>query len=79
MDFCNVAQPDGITVDDAGNLYSSSTNGVEVFRQSGTTFGSFPVSEQPANVAFGGSDRRTLFITARKGLYSVKLNVPGAP
>ena len=77
--FCNVAQPDGITVDDAGNVYSSSTSGVEVFAPSGTKLGSIPVAEQPANVAFGGPDRRTLFITARKGRYSVKLNVPGSP
>jgi len=37
------------------------------------------VPEQPANCAFGGADRKTLFITARTGLYKVALNVPGLP
>jgi gluconolactonase len=78
-DFAPVTAPDGITIDDAGNVYSSSSNGVQVFRPDGTKLGSIPVAEQPANVAFGGPDRKTLFITARTGLYSVKLNVPGPP
>lgn len=79
QDFATVASPDGITVDDAGNVYSSSSTGVQVFRPNGTKLGSIAVAEQPTNVAFGGPDRKTLFITAQKGLYSVKLNVPGPP
>ena len=31
-----------------------------------------------ANVSFGGPDHRTLFITASKGLYAVRLRVKGA-
>ncbi len=79
QDFATVASPDGITVDDAGNVYSSSSTGVQVFGPTGTKLGLIAVPEQPTNVAFGGPDRRTLFITAQKGLYGVKLNVPGPP
>lgn len=70
---------DGMAVDDAGNLYLTTVNGIEVFAPNGDPWGVLPVPEQPANCAFGGADRRTLFITARTGLYSVKLNVPGLP
>lgn len=71
--------PDGIAVDDAGNLYAATTAGVEVFKPDGTRVGAITVPMQPANVAFGGADRRTLYITARTGLYSTRANVPGPP
>ena len=32
----------------------------------------------PANCTFGGADGRTLYITARTGLYEVRLTIPGA-
>lgn len=70
---------DGIAVDDAGNLYLTTANGVEVYAADGTSWGTITVPEQPANCAFGGADRKTLFITARTGLYSVDLVVPGLP
>jgi gluconolactonase len=71
--------PDGIAVDDAGNLYATVNAGVEVFRPNGTRIGLIPVPKQPANCGFGGVDRRTLYITARTSLYRVVLNVPGPP
>lgn len=70
---------DGMAVDDAGNLYLTTGAGVEVYREDGTPWGTIAVPEQPANCTFGGADRKTLFITARTGLYRVDLNVPGLP
>jgi gluconolactonase len=69
---------DGMAVDCAGNLYVTAGS-VRVFDPEGGELGSISVAEQPANVAFGGSDRRTLYITARAGLYAIQLNVPGYP
>jgi gluconolactonase len=37
------------------------------------------VPEQPANLAWGDGDWRTLYITARTSLYRLRLNVPGIP
>lgn len=70
---------DGMAVDDAGNLYLTTGAGIEVYDDTGVLWGVLAVPEQPANCAFGGPDRRTLFITARTGLYRVELAVPGKP
>jgi gluconolactonase len=70
---------DGMAVDDAGNLYVTTSGGVVVLDASGKALGTISVPEVPANCTFGGAARRTLFITARKGLYSIELNVPGLP
>jgi len=67
---------DGMTLDEKGNLYLA-RNVVHVFSPDGTSIATIEVPEAPSNVCFGGKDRRTLFITARKGLYSVPMNVRG--
>jgi gluconolactonase len=71
--------PDGMAVDDAGDLYVATKAGVQVFRPEGTSRGTIEVPEQPSNCAFGGADRRTLYITARTSVYRVSLDVPGPP
>jgi gluconolactonase len=70
---------DGMAVDDAGNLYLADTGGVDVFDKTGKALGTITLAEQPANCTFGGADRRTLYITARTGLYALVTNVPGLP
>jgi gluconolactonase len=69
--------PDGMAVDDAGNLFVATGSGIEVFAPDGARWGVIPVPRIPANCAFGGEDGRTLFITAREGLYRVTLANPG--
>ena len=67
---------DGMTLDEKGNLYLT-RNVVHVFSPDGQLITQIDVPEAPANACFGGKDRKTLFITARKGLYSLKMNVRG--
>ena len=67
---------DGMTLDEQGNLYLS-RGVVHVYGPEGKNLATIEVPEAPANVCFGGKDRRTLFITARKGLYSIRMNVRG--
>lgn len=67
---------DGMTRDERGNLYLA-RNVVHVYSPEGKAITTIEVPEPPANVCFGGKDRKTLFITARKGLYAVRMNVRG--
>ncbi len=68
---------DGMTLDNQGNLYMSS-GGVSVWStKTGQLIGVIPVPEGPANVAFGGPDHSTLYITARTGFYSIPTLVKG--
>ena len=76
--FCNMGS-DGVTLDSKGNLYLTGGNGVTVFDPSGNQILTIQVPEKwNANVTFGGKDRKTLFITASTGLYSIRTNVKGA-
>jgi len=68
---------DGMTVDVKGNLYT--THGkVHVYSADGKKLETIDVPEGPANVTFGGDDYKTLFITAKTSLYSVRMKNAGA-
>jgi len=69
---------DGMTLDTAGNLYLTG-KGVIVFDKAGKQIDQIDVPERwTANVCFGGKDKQTLFITASKGLYSIRVQHRGA-
>ena len=67
---------DGMTIDNKGNIYLT-TNAVAVYNKKGEKIETIKVPEGPANVTFGGKDKKTLFITARTSLYSVRMRVKG--
>jgi gluconolactonase len=69
---------DGMAVDCAGNVYVGTQGGVEVYSPAGMMLGIVPTGES-SNATFGGTDRRTLFVTSRAVLKSVTLGVPGLP
>jgi len=74
--FCKLGS-DGMTIDDEGNVYLTG-KGVTVFDKAGKQIEHIAIEEPwTANVCFGGKDRQTLFITAGKGLYAVRLRVKG--
>jgi len=77
--FCKIDKggPDGIRVDADGRVWSSAGDGVHIFDPMGKLIGKILVPESPANLCFGGEDGKTLLITARKSLYSIKTNVTG--
>lgn len=83
--FCTLQQPegvdntggDGLTIDQQGNLYITSKLGLQVYNPAGKLLGIIEFPEQPANVCFGGKDMKTLYVTARTGLYTVPMEVRG--
>jgi gluconolactonase len=68
--------PDGMKVDAQGNLYCSGPGGLWVFSPDGKHLGTIKPPETPANCGWG-DDGKSLYITARTGLYRIKLPVAG--
>jgi gluconolactonase len=68
---------DGIKVDQAGNLFVSGPGGAWVISPEGKHLGTIVAPELPANFAWGDADGRTLYMTARTGLYRIRVNIPG--
>jgi gluconolactonase len=64
---------DGLKVDDRGNLFVSGPGGIWVLSAVGKHLGTIAGPELAANFAFGDQDGRTLYITARTGLYRLRL------
>ena len=68
---------DGMTIDKKGNLYLTG-KGVTVFDPSGKQIVNISIDEPwTANVCFGGKDLKTLFITASKSVYTLRMKVKG--
>ena len=68
---------DGLKVDRQGHLFATGPGGVWVIAPDGTHLGTIQPDEVPANVGWG-EDRRTLYMTARTGLYRIRLTTEGA-
>lgn len=69
--------PDGLKLDAAGNLYCTGPGGVWVFSPDGKHLGTIRPPEVPANCHWGDADGKTLYMTARTGLYRIRLNAVG--
>jgi gluconolactonase len=69
---------DGMALDSEDRVYITTVTGVQVFDAAGKYLGTIKAARQPANVAFAGTDKGTLYITAREGLYRVKTLAKGA-
>jgi gluconolactonase len=77
--FASPGSTDGMGMDCAGNLYVASGMQVHVFAPDGHELYAIDVAQTPSNVAFGGADRKTLYVTAGSGLYAIDLEIPGLP
>jgi gluconolactonase len=69
--------PDGMRLDRAGNLYVTGPGGLWVWDSDGHRLGTIMLPEQPANLAWGDADLKTLYITATTSLYKLKTNATG--
>jgi gluconolactonase len=69
--------PDGMKVDQAGNLYVTGPNGIWVWDAAGHHLGTVVLPEQPANLAWGDADYQTLYITATTSVYKLRTKARG--
>jgi gluconolactonase len=71
-------QPDGLRVDEHGNVFTSSQDSVQIYAPDGTRLGKILVPEISTNLTFAGKERYSrLFITAGHSLYVIDLNTRG--
>jgi len=75
--------PDGICVDDTGNLYVTNNDdavkAIVVFDPAGHELGRIPVPFRPSNCTFGGADRRTMYVTTLHAVFELRVPTPGLP
>jgi len=69
--------PDGMKVDQQGNIYSTGPGGIWIFSAKLDHIGTIDIPERTANLAWGGEDGKTLYIMASGNLYSMRVKVAG--
>ena len=77
--YANVSPgfPDGMRLDEKGNVYVGTLEGIHVLNPQGKLIGKFLMAKQTANLAFGGVDNNILFTTSSNTVWAVKLNTRG--
>jgi len=68
---------DGIKIDQQGNLYVSGPGGLWIISPSGKHLGTIIAPKHAHNIAWGGDDGKTLYMTAQGTLYRMQLKIPG--
>jgi hypothetical protein len=72
--------PDGMKVDNAGNVYCGGSGGIWILDAKGKKLGRIVHGQpQTTNLAFGGADWKTLYFTNARVLGSVNLKIAGNP
>lgn len=71
--------PDGMCIDERGDLWASGPGGIHVLTPAGRELGLISTGVAMSNCAFGGADGRTLFMTSTHQVVALRTNVRGAP
>lgn len=70
--------PDGMKVDVEGRVFCTGSGGIWVMDPEGNRLGIIRLPEAPSrNLAFGGPDFRTMYVTAGNSVYSLGVRTPG--
>ncbi|MET0182546.1 MAG: SMP-30/gluconolactonase/LRE family protein, partial [Caulobacterales bacterium] len=73
-------KPDGMKVDQAGNVYCGGAGGIWIFDKNGKHLGIVDHGDtQTNNLCFGGADMKTLYFVSWIGFHSIQLQTPGIP
>jgi len=71
---------DGLKIDVEGNIYCTGPGGIHVLDPDGNVLGRMRIpAEHAANLAWGDSDRKSLYITAVENVYRIRMNIAGIP
>ena len=69
--------PDGMTIDELGNLYFSGLGGIWIVSPQGELLEFISVPQSVSNVTFAGPNGRTLYMTCQDKVYSLAMCVRG--
>ncbi len=69
--------PDGIKVDEKGNLFVTGPKGIWLWDANGNHLGTIVMPEQPANLTWGDPQYDTLYITATTSVYRLRTKTKG--
>jgi len=69
--------PDGLKIDSQGNIWCTGEGGIRIVSPAGKVLGQIVLPEVAANLAFGGNDMKTVYITASTGMYRLPLLIAG--
>ena len=69
--------PDGMKIDQRGNLWATGPGGVHIISPDGKLLGSIETGVPTANCAFGGPDGSVLYIAANNDIARIKTSTKG--
>jgi gluconolactonase len=69
--------PDGIKVDEDGNVWCTAEGGIQVFNPEGKILGLIYTPDASGNLCFGGKEMNILFMGSEFELYAVQTKVKG--
>src|SRR5690606_8880789 len=79
VDIPGTGNPDGMKVDELGNVWCTARDGIWIFAPDGDLLGILPVPEVSGNLVWGGPELRTLFVTMTTSLYRIETRVRSCP
>jgi len=68
---------DGMTIDNEGRIYTVTNGGIEIFSEQGQSLGVIPLSRKGQNLAFGGPDKKTLFVVGNQAAWKIDMVATG--
>lgn len=72
-----VGRPDGMKVDESGNVYTTGPGGLWIIASDGEILAQIRFPERTANCAWGDADRRSLYVCATTSIYRLRVQLPG--
>jgi gluconolactonase len=80
-DIASLIIPDGMAIDCLGNIYATehTMQRVRVFSPNGEELATIRVDANVTNAAFGGPERKTLYLTGAGAIWKLELDVAGLP
>ncbi|MEE8567041.1 MAG: SMP-30/gluconolactonase/LRE family protein, partial [Anaerolineales bacterium] len=71
-------KPDGMKLDVKGNIFSTGPGGIWICNPDGDILGRIKIPEKTSNLAWGGTDYSSLYVTASTGLYKIRCLTSGS-